>query len=113
MQYADGPLLFLENKISSAINLKWVLSYFEQMSRMRINFHKCNLVPIYIVEGGAQMFAQMLSCKLGDSPLQYLGVPLHHSKLRKEDVQPIVDFFLNKQQVREGNFLIMLPSWSW
>jgi hypothetical protein len=51
------------------------------------------------------MFAQMLSCKLGDSPLQYLGVPLLHSKLRKEDVQPIVEFFLKQAAGWRGKLL--------
>jgi hypothetical protein len=105
MQYADDTLLFLENNICSAINLKWVLSYFEQMSGMRINSHKCDLVPINIMEGDAQLFAQALSCKLGEFPLQYLGVPLHHSKLRKEDIQPIVDKILKKAVGCRGKLL--------
>jgi hypothetical protein len=67
MQYSDDTLLFLENKISSTINLKWILSYLEQISGMWINFHKCDLVPINIVEGDNQMFAQTLSCKMGNS----------------------------------------------
>jgi hypothetical protein len=56
MQYVDDTLLFIENDISSAINLKWILSCFEQMSGMRINFLKCDLVPINVVEGDAQLF---------------------------------------------------------
>jgi hypothetical protein len=83
MQYADDTLLFLENDLNSARNLKWILSCFEQMSGMRINFHKCDLVPINVEDGDAQLLAQVLSCKLGEFPMQYLGVPLHHSKLRK------------------------------
>jgi hypothetical protein len=46
MQYADDILLFMDNKESTIMNLKWLLSCFEQMSGMRINFHKCDLVPI-------------------------------------------------------------------
>jgi hypothetical protein len=26
--------------------------------------------------------------------MQYLGVPLHHSKLRREDIEPVVDKIL-------------------
>jgi hypothetical protein len=65
----------MENDLFSAINLKWILTYFEKMSGMRINFHKCVLVPINVVEGDAQLFAQALSCKLGEFPMQYLGFP--------------------------------------
>jgi hypothetical protein len=48
MQYADGIPLFLENDLNTAINLKWILSCFEQLSGMHINFHKCSLISINI-----------------------------------------------------------------
>jgi hypothetical protein len=48
MQYADDTLLFIENNLSSAINLKWILACFEHMSSMRIKFHKYDLVPINV-----------------------------------------------------------------
>jgi hypothetical protein len=48
MQYVDETLLFLESKMENVQNLKWLLSYFEQLSGMRINFHKCDLVPINV-----------------------------------------------------------------
>jgi hypothetical protein len=48
LQYADDTLLFLKNDLNSAINLKWLLSCFEQMSGMRINFHKCDLIAIKV-----------------------------------------------------------------
>jgi hypothetical protein len=78
MQYADDTLLFLEKYSDNARNLKWLLSCFEQMSGMRINFHKCDLVPINVDVDDAQEYAQALSCKLGEFPLKYLGAPLHY-----------------------------------
>jgi hypothetical protein len=50
LQYADDTQLFLENDLEKALNLKWVLSIFEQMSGMGINFDKCDLVPINVPE---------------------------------------------------------------
>jgi hypothetical protein len=55
LQYADDTLLFLKNDLTSAINLKWLLSCFEQMSGMRINFHKCDLTAIKVDEQDAQL----------------------------------------------------------
>ena len=75
MQYADDTLLFLDNDLPGATTLKWLLSCFEQMSGMRINFHKCDLIPINVDEEQAQLVAQTLSCRLGCFPLKYLGVP--------------------------------------
>jgi hypothetical protein len=42
---------------------------------------------------------------MGDFPLQYLGVPLHHSKLRREDIQPVVDKILMKAASWRGKLL--------
>jgi hypothetical protein len=53
MQYADDTLLFLKNDVSSAINLKWLLSCFEQMSGMIINFQKCDLIAINVDDESA------------------------------------------------------------
>jgi hypothetical protein len=58
MQYVDDTLLFLDKDLDYARNLKWLLSYFEQMSGMGINLHKCDLVPINVDNDEAQMFAQ-------------------------------------------------------
>jgi hypothetical protein len=79
MQY--DTLLFLKNDLSSAIYLKWLLSYFEQMPGMRINFHKCDLISIQVEEQEAQLLSHSLCCRLGKFPLKYLGVPLHYTPL--------------------------------
>jgi hypothetical protein len=91
MQYADDTLLFVENKMESVKNLKWILSCFEQLFGMRINFHKCDLVPININPDEAQLFSQ--------------GVPLHYKKLRKEDLQPVVDKVIKKGGGWRGKLL--------
>jgi hypothetical protein len=99
MQYVDDILLFLKNDLASAMNLKWILSYFEEMFGMMINFHKCDPISINVEENDAQLFAQYLSCRLGHFPLKYLGLPLHYNKLNKEDMQPIIEKILKKVPV--------------
>jgi hypothetical protein len=105
LQYADDTLLFLENNLAVARNLKWLLSCFEQLSSMRINFHKCDLVALNVDEQEAQLFSQILRCRLGKLPMKYLGVPLHFNKLRKEDLQPIVDKLIKKAAGWRGRLL--------
>jgi hypothetical protein len=106
MQYADDTLLFLNKSLDNARNLKWLLSCFEQMSGMRINFHKCDLVPINISVEESQEYAQSLSCKLGCFPIKYLGAPLHYRRLRKEDLQPVIDKIIKKLEVGEANYCL-------
>jgi hypothetical protein len=43
LQYADDTILFLENDLIQANNLKLVLNTFEKLSGLKINFHKSEL----------------------------------------------------------------------
>ena len=43
LQYADDTILFMEHDIEKAKNLKLILSAFEQLSGLKINFHKSEL----------------------------------------------------------------------
>jgi len=92
LQYADDTLLFLKNDLDKARNLKWLLVCFEHLSGLKINYDKSDLLTIGLLEEEEENdMAKIFCCKKGEFPLKYLGVPLHHSKLRKDDIQPIVD----------------------
>jgi hypothetical protein len=43
LQYADDTILFMEHDLERAQNLKLILSAFEQLSGLKINFHKSEL----------------------------------------------------------------------
>jgi hypothetical protein len=43
LQYADDTILFMEHDLEKAQNLKLILSAFEQLSGLKINFHKSEL----------------------------------------------------------------------
>ena len=43
LQYADDTILFLDHNMLQARELKLVLSTFEQLSGLKINFHKSEL----------------------------------------------------------------------
>jgi hypothetical protein len=63
---------------------------------MRINYHKSDLFTINLPEAYAKEFAQVFCWNLVSFPFKYLGVPLHFAKLRKEDLQPIIDHIIKK-----------------
>jgi hypothetical protein len=44
LQYVDDKLLFLKDDLEMANNLKWILLCYEQMTGMRINFDKSDLL---------------------------------------------------------------------
>ena len=43
LQYADDTILFMEHDLGKARNLRLLLSAFEQVSGLKINFHKSEL----------------------------------------------------------------------
>jgi hypothetical protein len=96
LQYADDTIIFLQKDLGMARNLKWLLTCFECMSGMPINYHKSDLLTINVDGDEANLFAQVFGCKLGNFPFTYLGVPLHFSKLRREDLRPVLDKIFNK-----------------
>ena len=42
LQYVDDMIIFMEHNMKKARNLKLILSAFEQLSSLKINFHKVN-----------------------------------------------------------------------
>lgn len=86
LQYADGTLIFLENNLEKAQNLKWILAMF-----MRINFDKSDMIPINLPENDLCRLTQHFGCKTNQLPIKYLDVPLHHIKLTKEALLHVVD----------------------
>jgi hypothetical protein len=56
LQYSDDTLIFLEKDERNAINLKWTLTCFEQISGMKINYHKSELMAINMEQGEMQPF---------------------------------------------------------
>ena len=91
LQYVDDTLLFLENNLEKAGTLKWLLTIFEHMSGMKINYDKSELLTIGLDVDSTNCFARIFCCKKSDFPIKYLGVPLHHTKLRKQDLHPVID----------------------
>jgi hypothetical protein len=105
LQYADDTLLFLKHDYQVACHLKWLLVCFEKLSGMKINYNKSDLVPVNLEEEETKMYARIFYFKLGSFPFKYLGVPLHHEKLRREDIQPVVDTILNRIPVWQGRLM--------
>jgi hypothetical protein len=72
---------------------------------MRINYHKSELIPINLEREDCLPFLEILECTLGSFPVKYLGIPLHHDKLHREDLQPLVDSLLLRMAGWRGKLL--------
>lgn len=96
LRYADDTILFVDKDSEKAHNLKIVLTCFEKVSGMKINCSKSELIPMGLnseeVAGSVEIFGCSIGT-IGTFPIKYLGIPLHYNKLRREDIQPIMDKF--------------------
>jgi hypothetical protein len=105
LQYADDTIVFADPDPQNVKNLKCSLIRFEKLSGMRINFRKSEIIPCNLSEGQIHEAGHILGCPVGAFPIEYLGVPLHYDKLRREDTQPLVDKILKKIASWRGKLL--------
>jgi hypothetical protein len=70
--------------------------FFEQLSGMKINYYKSDLIPVNLSEQKTQMYSITFSYIVGKFSIKYLGVPLRNEKLKREDIQPVVEQAINR-----------------
>ena len=68
-QYADDTLFFLENNLTKARHFKWILACFEQLSGMKINYDKSDMLGLGLEEEESLMFARFFCCRVESFPL--------------------------------------------
>jgi hypothetical protein len=105
LQYADDTLLFLENDRNVVVNFKWILTCFGQLSGMRINYHKSELIGINLDNSEINPFLEIFQCVEWHFPIKYLGLPLHFEKLKREELQPLIDSLLKRMAGWRGKLL--------
>jgi hypothetical protein len=85
LQYADDTILFLEHDLQKAVNMKLILCLFEELSGLKINFHKSVLFAFAKAKEVEQQYKQIFGCDIGALPFRYLGIPIHFRKLKNSD----------------------------
>jgi hypothetical protein len=105
LQYADDTILFMEHNLDHARNLKVVLNIFEQLSGLKINFHKSELYCYGAAKDSERDYANILGCKTGNTPFKYLGIPMNHRKLSNKDWIAIEEKFQRKLSSCKGKLL--------
>lgn len=85
LQYADDTIIFMEHDLEEAKNLKLVLSTFERLAGLKINFHKSELFCFGRAKEVEREYVTLFGCGSGRYPFRYLGIPMHHKKLSNKD----------------------------
>jgi mannosylglycoprotein endo-beta-mannosidase len=88
LQYADDTIFVFEDNLEYARNLKIILCTFEHLTGLKINFSKSEVYCFGSVVEKQEEYAYIFTCKVGEVPFRYLGMPVHYKRLCKIDWRP-------------------------
>nr|ABA97942.1 retrotransposon protein, putative, LINE subclass [Oryza sativa Japonica Group] len=98
--YADDVVAFIRPALWEIRAATEILAIFGEASGLRTNFAKCSALPIQCNEADHTLLRDELPCQVASFPCTYLGLPLSIFRLKKEDLQLLVDRIARR-----------LPSW--
>jgi hypothetical protein len=105
LQYVDDTILLLDDDLEKAKNLKLVLSAFEKLSGLKINFYKSELFIFGETKERASKYVDLFDCKEGGLPFTYLGIPMSPRKLFNKDCRGVEERFQKKLSSWKGKLL--------
>jgi hypothetical protein len=75
----------MDHNLDWTNNMKLLLSMFEQLSELKINFHKSEVFYFGQAKEHESQYAQLFGCQQGSLPFKYLGIPMHYRNLSNSD----------------------------
>jgi hypothetical protein len=85
LQYADDTIIFLDHDPSKARNIMLLLCTFEQLSGIKIIFHKSEIFCFGEAKEMQDEYSNIFGCQCGTYPFRYLGIHIYHRKLSNND----------------------------
>ena len=73
LQYADDTIIFMEHDLAKARNMKLVLCLFEQLTGLKINFHKSELFCFGRAKEEQEAYKQLFGYELGGFTFHVFG----------------------------------------
>lgn len=72
-------------------SLKLHLVAFENLSGMKINYAKSEMVPFNLADHEGTILANLFGCKIACLPITYLGLSLHYKRPSILDWHIVID----------------------
>ena len=105
LQYANNTILFMDHGLEKAQNMKLLLSASEQVSGLKINFHKSELFCFGNAQDHLDQYVELFGYKSGDFPIRYLGISIHFRKLRNAEWRKVEERFERRLGSWKGKHL--------
>ena len=78
-------MIFMSHDVEKTVNMKLVLTTFEQLSGLKVNFHKSEIFCFGKAKEQEVFYSQLFGCDIGKYPFCYLGIHMHSRKLSNKD----------------------------
>lgn len=108
MQYAVDTLFVGEASWENIWTMKVSLRMFDLMSGLKVNYHKSSLIGINyhrLDMRFLQEVADVLNCKVGSCPFNYLGLPIGANSRKSATWKPVLETLSRRLQSWEFRFL--------
>jgi hypothetical protein len=93
LQYADDTIIFLDHDLEKDLNMKLILCIFEQLSGLKINFHKSEIFYFGKAKEEEEQYKILFGCESGTLPFKYMGIPIHFRRLKNGEWKTVEDRF--------------------
>ena len=87
----------MDHNLEQAKNMKLLLCAFEQLSGLKINFHKSELFCYGSAHDCQEQYSELFGYYIGTYLFRYFGIPMHHRKLCNKDWRIIEEKFEKKK----------------
>jgi hypothetical protein len=89
LQYADDTIMFMEHDLAKAVNMNLILYFFNQLSNLKINFHKSKIFYFGKAKDDEDNSRLIYECEVGSLPFKYLVIPIHYRILLNKEWKEI------------------------
>jgi hypothetical protein len=69
--------MFMKHDIEKARTLKLIITASEQLSGLKISFHKSEFFCFGEAQDDANLYDKLISCVIGQFSISYLGILIH------------------------------------
>jgi hypothetical protein len=107
LQYTDDTIICLRDSLDYARNMKLLLYLHENMSGLKINFNKSEVIMISQDDKKSVQYSNTFNCAVGTWPIKFLGVPVSSSRIRVADWLPLDEKMFKRLDVWKGGALSM------
>jgi len=99
----EGSAVRADYKIGYVINPMLLL--FEELSGLKVNFHKSMLTGVNILASWLSEAAVLMNCRRGIIPFVYLGLPIGGDSRKLSFLKPVIDRIVSRLSSWNHKFL--------